>query len=147
MKFYYTLRKNLRSQKNRRNKTRGRKIRKNKQYGGNLNEEQIKSFKRITKPILDKDVMNHFLQTFNRVSTRFDPDFDEYITGLEEMLNRDKFKTFIEQMEADGMPAEYINNIIKEIQYNTIVNYTNIVLTRYTDVEDNEPETNAEDED
>jgi hypothetical protein len=142
MKFYKTLRKNLRSRK-----TRGRKIRKNEQYGGNLNEEQIKSFKRIMTPILDNSDINHYLKKFNRVSTVFDPDFQEYINGLEELLNRDKYKPFIEEMEADGMTAEFINNEIQGIQYHTFVHYTNIVLGMYSHVEDDEPETNAEDDD
>jgi hypothetical protein len=47
-------------------------------------------------------------------------------------------------MEADDMTAEFINNEIQGLQYHTFVVYTNLVLSRYSHVEDEEPETNVD---
>lgn len=77
-----SLRKNLTS-RNRRNKTRGRKI----QYGGNLNRQQIHVIERIMKSLkFSKREIIGYIKNFNSVSTLLDPEFNEYIEGFEELL-------------------------------------------------------------
>ena len=111
--------KNSRS-RNRRNKTRSRKIR--KQYGGNLNSQQRDTIIRIMRSLkFRKNDISKYIRDFNSVSTLLDPEFDDYIKGFKELLEEaerggalDDYRTLLQRSTKDGkrLDLELIENEI-----------------------------------
>jgi hypothetical protein len=134
-----SLRKNLKS----RNKTRNRKIR--KQYGGNLNSEQIQRIRNTLGPILTPEELTRHINLYNRVSTKFDPYFNEYFDSIDDLIKDDNYFELRENMEDYNIPEEEIIRVIQELKRNTFKEYNDMAIQRFKEItEDEEPETDSD---
>ena len=139
------LRKNSRS-KNRRNKTKSRKI--YKQYGGNLNEQQIQRIQTTLRPILSSEELTQYTALFNRISSYFSSKFNEYFDALDEIIDDKNYTELRTLMEDNNEPKESTTKLIQSLKHSTFINYNNMVIEIFKQLtENNESKTDMDSDD